>query len=167
MGFSLDTFFNNVTGWFNKYIAEPIGDIWNNFSGAAKSQEFNADQAQKQRQWEQDMSSSAYQRSMEDLKAAGLNPSLIYGTGGEASTPSGSAASSSTPTNPLIGNIAGMLNSMANLMNSSTRQLANERYSKHLDYREREEIQETTNRIYDNAGNLISRLVTDTARYKK
>lgn len=54
---------------------------------------FNASEAEKQRQYEAEMSNTAYQRAYEDMSKAGLNPNLAGGQGG-ASTPSGSAASS-------------------------------------------------------------------------
>lgn len=60
------------------------------------AQNYNSNQAELQRQWEEHMSSTAYQRQAADLEAAGLNPYLALGTvSGGASTPSGSSASSS------------------------------------------------------------------------
>lgn len=157
---------NPVTKGLGNLIS---GGTWKQSGQEIASQEFNAGEAQKQRDWEEQMSSTAYQRSMADLEAAGLNPAQIYGTGGAASTPSGSAAHGSpiANSNPLMGNFASILNSAANLMNSSTRQLANDRYSKHLDYKERDEIQDITNNIYDAAGKLIAKSVGTKFKFKQ
>lgn len=65
-----------------------------NSEEAVKAREFNAFQAELQRQYEQNMSSSAYQRAFEDARKAGLNPFILYDNG-SASTPSGAAASGS------------------------------------------------------------------------
>lgn len=59
--------------------------------------QFNASEAQKQRDWEEQMSSTAYQRQVADMRSAGINPAVAMSNGaGGASTPSGSVASSVT-----------------------------------------------------------------------
>lgn len=61
------------------------------------AQAFNAGQAQMQRDWQQMMSGTSYQRAMLDMKAAGLNPMLAYGQGG---APMGSGAAASISPSP-------------------------------------------------------------------
>lgn len=60
----------------------------------ALAMKFNADEAQKSRNWQALMSSTAHQREVRDLLAAGLNPILSANAG--ASTPSGATASGVT-----------------------------------------------------------------------
>lgn len=60
---------------------------------AELARNFNAAEAQKLRDWQTDMSNTAYSRAIADLKKNGLNPYLAVNGMNAASTPSGVAAS--------------------------------------------------------------------------
>lgn len=66
-------------------------------SNAQSANAFNAQQAQINRDYQTEMSNTAYQRQVQDLEKAGLNPMLAYIKGGGASSPSGSVASATVP----------------------------------------------------------------------
>jgi hypothetical protein len=51
---------------------------------------YNSAEALANREWQEHMSNTSYQRAVEDMKKAGLNPILAFANGG-ASTPGGSA----------------------------------------------------------------------------
>jgi len=78
----------------------PAGaSILGNLIGASGQQETNsanAANARAQMEFQERMSNTSYQRAVEDLKAAGLNPMLAYMKGG-ASTPEGVSPSFTSP----------------------------------------------------------------------
>lgn len=74
------------------------GMTWLGQRGANQA---NKDIAREQMQFQERMSSTAYQRAMADMESAGLNPILAYQQGG-ASTPSGASAQMQSELGPAV-----------------------------------------------------------------
>lgn len=112
--------FNKNDKTFSK-IGEGFGSIFNKYTGAGPTgadvyaNTFSAEEAQKARDWEEEMSNTAFQRQVADMQKAGLNPALMYGGAGSAgaSTPSSPSPSSVAPQSQGIGDIIGAVMDIA------------------------------------------------------
>ena len=69
-----------------------------------KTAKFNAEQSQIQREWQERMANTNYQRTVKDMISAGINPILAAGAGlGADTVGSGSSASISSPSSAMAG----------------------------------------------------------------
>jgi hypothetical protein len=71
-------------------VSSLIGGI-GSYAGQQSANQANAEQADKQMQFQKESRSTAYQTAVEDMKKAGLNPMLAYQQGGAGNQPGAQA----------------------------------------------------------------------------
>lgn len=104
-------------------------DIWDKVSGNEANKN-NAREAQKQRDWEKEMSDTAHQREAVDLEKAGFNPLLTGTSGSGASTPSGASATSMTTPGAELSALVGALATLKNANTSAKSSKSQEEVNK-------------------------------------
>ena len=97
-------------------VGSAIGSAGGGILSSVIQGEYNKQEAQRNRDWQEYMSNTAMQRAVKDYQEAGLSPAMMFaGSGGNsASTPSGNSAQISKPE---FG-IASVMNSIANILNT-------------------------------------------------
>lgn len=78
-----------------------------------EEREYNSLEAQKNRDWQEKMANTSYQRAVKDLESAGLNPYLAFSQGG-AVTPSGATTSHSGISSSRLTSSMSMTNTLLN-----------------------------------------------------
>lgn len=94
-------------------LAGPILGAGASIIGQERANAANAEQARLNREFQERMSNTQYQRGVADMKAAGLNPALAYQQGG-ASSPSGSSAP------PMQNSLSGLGTTAQSLIQTAT-----------------------------------------------
>ena len=121
------TDFSQMSGansWLSSFVNS---DMQNRFWNAYESQMnriYNANEAEKSRAWTKMMSDTTYQRAMNDLKEAGINPLYMFMGSGLGSAPSGQSASGSPANLASAGKSTNLLGKLAMIIIGMSKLLA-------------------------------------------
>ena len=126
--------------WLSSVAGAALG-IWSGNKSAnaqaalsREQMQWQSQEAQKTRDWQEKMSSTAHQREIEDLRKAGLNP-MLSGMGGQgASTPAGATASYSSNAYTGYGSdVSNGINAMTGMYSAKTNRKIQHQQEKNLE----------------------------------
>lgn len=122
---------------FGKWLGNLLGidlsgvgqSVVNKYTGSGltgaeqEANQFNADEAEKQRVWQTQMDNTKVQRAVNDYTQAGVNPALMMSQGAPGSTPSGASAASVSPGAASMSDLAqlAMIGSQKKLVDAQAR----------------------------------------------
>lgn len=133
-----DSFGNDFNLWLDNYLTGEL-DFERQLEVLNREQAFNSAEAEKSRQFNLDMASSAFQRQSEDLQKAGYNPGLILGGSGSSVASVNTPFSNSHSANRMSDNLLGIMTSGF----TSALSVANNAVNSALKYAENRERLET------------------------
>lgn len=132
-----DSSANSESSYTNASIGEGLNNaVTGNLDYARQdeqrelAEQFNAAEAQKSRDWQERMSNTTYQRTVQDLKDAGLSPAFLSNGGSSVGTGASASVNSSAPVgthsaqilNTLVGMVGNLANSSLQLAHKESQQ---------------------------------------------
>lgn len=99
---------NNDSPFGDGMFDDPAQESWRRLQALLEKQNewfekqmaFNSSEAQKNRDWQENLYKNYYQNTIEDMQKAGLNPVNLFGNFGGQVVPSGGSASTGAPNVP-------------------------------------------------------------------
>lgn len=168
--FLLNLLKSGLSDLFGATVSSGLGSVFQRLSNSSltgaqrEANKFNAEHAQKQMDFQKMMSNTAFQRQVNDMRAAGVNPALMYGGAGSSGS-SGATGSSANSVSPTSFDPFAMLSSLSSLKSADAQKtsaeasLKNAETNADLANSQKSQLQAVTNNL--NAQNDLIRANID------